>query len=165
GGTLDCPDCVSAGEACGGAGIPGVCGSPSSACVPKTCAPAGVAYQYCGDIGDGCGKPLHCPDCPAGDVCGGGGVANVCAKGGSCTPASCVAATGAQYCGDIGDGCGRSLACPLTCPGGQICGAVTPHVCGPDPSTCTPLTSCTPANGQYCGDVGDDCGHVLHCPA
>jgi hypothetical protein len=166
GGRLDCGDCTKDGETCGGGGIPGVCGKPiPPSCMASTCAAPGGTYQYCDAIGDGCGHVLSCGDCPAGEVCGGGGIPNVCAKGASCTAATCEAANGTRYCGDIGDGCGRKLSCPATCPAGQVCGAVTPHVCGPDPTTCTVNTSCTVVNGQYCGDVGDGCGHLLHCPA
>ena len=54
-----------------GTGITGVCGDPN--CMPITCNPAGGG-QYCGQIGNGCGKAL---DCPA--TCPGGGSAPSCA--------------------------------------------------------------------------------------
>src|SRR6185436_2148895 len=113
--------------------------------------------------------PLNCPACPAGQVCGGGGIANVCAQGASCPGMSCNDQTGKQLdCGMLGDGCGRPLNCPGSCPAGQQCGAVTAHVCGPDQTLCqsTKITSCTlPNNEQYCGTIGDNCGHELVCPS
>jgi hypothetical protein len=124
-----------------------------------TCTSAGG--QFCGNIGDGCGRVLACGDCPAGQMCGAAGTANVCAPTpGSCNPLTCTTATG-KYCGTIGDGCGRSLPCG-DCPTGQACGAAAPNVCAPIPSTCTPLT-CQAATGKYCGMIGDGCGKMLDC--
>src|SRR5439155_5466289 len=116
--------------------------------------------RYCGKIGDGCGKTLDCGDCTSGLTCGGGGTPGVCgAAAGACTPLSCQQ-PGGQYCGKIGDGCGKALDCGA-CPAGQTCGgAGTANVCAP--SSCTAL-SCIQPSGNYCGDVGDSCGKILHC--
>lgn len=46
-------------------------------CVPSTCAKQGF---NCGRAGDGCGGILDCGTCVAPETCGGGGVAEVCAK-------------------------------------------------------------------------------------
>jgi len=159
--TMDCAGCPT-GQTCGGGGTAGVCGSTPANCVPLTCQQ--VNGQYCGTIGDGCGSQLVCPACPTGQVCGGGGVANVCAPGAGCVAGTCTATNGGQYCGSIGDGCGRPLSCG-GCAAGQVCGAVNPNVCGPDPATCTKITSCTSATGQYCGTIGDGCGGSLACPS
>ncbi len=35
----------------------------------------------------------------------------------------------------------------------------------PDRPPCTPtVVDCNPAGGQYCGDIGDGCDGVIHCP-
>jgi hypothetical protein len=77
GGTAMCGDCPK-GQTCGDGspdgGIAHVCFDPN--CKPIAC--SGPGYQFCGSIGDGCGKPLSCPDCMAPKTCGGGGTKNVC---------------------------------------------------------------------------------------
>jgi hypothetical protein len=152
---LDCGACP-AGQICG-AKTSGVCAPDPGSCTPLTCQTA--SGRYCGSIGDGCGGTLACGDCPTGQTCGGAGIANVCgAPAGTCTATTCTP-TGGRYCGDIGDGCGKALACG-GCPSGQTCNA---GVCGP-PAGCTALT-CTPAGGRYCGNVGDGCGGTLACGA
>ena len=45
----------------------------------------------------------------------------------------CVSELG-SYCGTIGDGCGGALECG-DCPGNQVCGLYTDHVCAPAPGT------------------------------
>ncbi|HEY0707157.1 MAG TPA: hypothetical protein VGG33_10180, partial [Polyangia bacterium] len=156
--TIDCGACPS-GDTCGGGGIANVCGRPGNTCQPITCAQTNG--QYCGKIGDGCGKTIDCGACPAGEICGAGGVSGVCAKPvGSCQQLACVQA-GGQYCGVVGDGCGKSIDCGA-CPAGQTCGGGgTPGVCG-TATACTPL-SCTQATGKYCGKVGDGCGKTVDC--
>jgi hypothetical protein len=75
GDVLQCGDCP-AGQACGGGGAPGQCGTPDGgACVPLTCADQGAT---CGVTGDGCGNVIQCGPCPAGQSCGGGGTPFVC---------------------------------------------------------------------------------------
>jgi hypothetical protein len=77
GGLETCPDCMVAGETCGGSGTPHVCGAASDAgCQPVKC--MGPGYRYCGVIGDGCGKSQDCGTCPGGQTCGGAGTDNVC---------------------------------------------------------------------------------------
>jgi hypothetical protein len=89
---LACP-AQAAGSACGpvadgcgsvnqcacAAGTPcvnGKCGAP--VCTPRTCADAAA---NCGQVADGCGALLSCGTCLAPQVCGGGGIANVCGGG------------------------------------------------------------------------------------
>jgi hypothetical protein len=157
---LACGDACPAGQTCGGGGVSGVCGAPVGACTPVTCTQPGG--QYCGKIGNGCQGSIDCPACPAGEECGGAGIANVCGKpAGSCTALTCATSSG-RYCGNIGDGCGKPLACG-DCPAGQTCGgAGIPNVCGPPAGSCTALT-CTPNGGKYCGVIGDGCGKALDC--
>jgi hypothetical protein len=92
---------------CGGCGDAGVCGAvqpnrcaPLDLCQLRTCTGAGAT---CGLLGDGCGGLLaSCGSCPAGLLCGSGGVSNQCGSdvpdAGACTglclrQASCDAAT------------------------------------------------------------------------
>jgi hypothetical protein len=145
GGMLHCGDCTVAGETCGGAGTANVCG----VCMPKTCTSAtdeGGTLQRCGDVDDGCGKKITCGDCTtAGETCGGGGTANICAV---CVPKTCEDLK--RICGEADDGCGHKLACP-GCAVGQIC--------------LTNGTCCQPKACGTCGATGDDgCGGVLSCP-
>ena len=77
GGTLDCGSCT-APDTCGGGGVLFTCGggSGSAACTPRTCSQTGA---QCGVVADGCGGlTADCGTCPSGQVCGGGGVANMC---------------------------------------------------------------------------------------
>src|SRR5947209_2255070 len=67
-------------------------------CVPTTCMALG---KTCGTIADGCGQTIPCGTCPAGQSCGGGGVAGKCAS--SCVPLTC--AQQSLTCGPAGDGC------------------------------------------------------------
>jgi hypothetical protein len=149
------PDCP-AGETCG-ATMPNVCGSGTggdggpkgdggSTCTPKTCMQLG--YD-CGEAVS-CGTVINCnangsttPDCPAGQVCGGNGMANQCVGGVSsdgganCTPKTCA---GLGYnCGLASNGCNGTINCNANgstttpdCPSGEICGySGVPNVCGP----------------------------------
>jgi hypothetical protein len=140
-------------------------GPPTSTCTPKTCAsfPTGT----CGQQGDACGGlTADCGPCPAGQVCGGGGVHNVCGApdAGTCTPKTCTDYPG--LCGQQADGCGN-LTSTCTCPSGQTCGGGgTAGVCGAPPA-CTRLT-CT-AYPNTCGVQSDGCGGLTSdcnpCPA
>jgi hypothetical protein len=125
-------------------------GGPS--CTPLTCG------NYCGDIGDGCGRKLTCATCAAGKECRGG----LCVDPG-CVPLTCNAGMNVRYCGTVGDGCGGTLDC-MTCPNNGTCGGTgyDPHVCN-DP-TCV-KTSCRPMGGQYCGTIGNNCGGTQDCGA
>jgi hypothetical protein len=76
GGKLLCGGC-NGQDTCGGGGVPFTCGHGGPTCMPRTCDDAGAK---CGQIADGCGDLTpDCGNCPMGDVCGGGGVANQCA--------------------------------------------------------------------------------------
>jgi len=131
---IDCGDCP-AGQLCGGAGTPNVCGGDPT-CVALTCDNAGG--RFCGMIGDGCGKSLDCGACPGDQICGGAGAANVCGGGPSCVPRTCQQPTG-KYCGQIGDGCGKTLDCG-GCAAGDTCGGSgIPGVCGNPMGACTGL--------------------------
>ena len=158
---LDCGDCTG-GMACGAGGTPNVCAKAPGTCTPLTCDQAGG--RYCGKIGDGCGRPLDCGDCPTGQTCGGDGTPGVCGSGsGMCTALTC-APTGGRFCGNIGDGCGHALDCG-TCPSGQTCGGNgKTNVCAGMLGGCTPLT-CDQPNGRFCGVVGNGCGLPLDCGA
>jgi hypothetical protein len=89
GGVVDCGSCT-APDTCGGGGTVFTCGGGSGSggtCTPRTCAAAGA---QCGVVSDGCnGLTPSCGTCPAGQTCGGGGVANVCA-GPACTSGLCL---------------------------------------------------------------------------
>lgn len=140
------PDCTP-GETCGGAG-PNVCGS--SSCTPVTCPLTG---KNCGVLSDGCSAVLQCGVCPAGQICGGGGVANVC----GCTPNNAAACAG-KDCGPAVNNCGQSVDCgkcsaPLTCGAGGAS-----NKCGCVKATCAAL-------GKTCGDIPDGCGGKLSCPS
>jgi hypothetical protein len=153
------PDCP-AGQTCG-ASTPNVCGGTSGldggpngdggTCTPQTCVQLG--YD-CGEAVS-CGTIINCnangstttPDCPAGQVCGGGGKANQCAGGvtsdggSNCTPKTCAQL--GYNCGLSSDGCAGTLNCNANgstttpdCPTGQICGyGSIPNVCGPTGTT------------------------------
>ncbi|HTQ44248.1 MAG TPA: hypothetical protein VMI75_15920 [Polyangiaceae bacterium] len=95
--TPDCPP----GQICGGNGmanqcVGGVSPDGSVNCTPKTC--AGLGYT-CGLASDGCNGTINCnangstttPDCPTGEICGYGGVPNVC--GPSSTSSGCEGGT------------------------------------------------------------------------
>jgi hypothetical protein len=102
--------------------------SDAAPCKPTTC---DAESKNCGSMPDGCGGVLKCGSCNAPEVCGGGGVANVCGAG-SCTPTTCSAE--GKNCGTISDGCGDVLSCgsctaPETCGGGgvaNVCGGSKP---------------------------------------
>jgi hypothetical protein len=128
GNLLDCGSCPN-GQTCGGGGVAGQCGAPNAdagSCVPTTCTQQNIA---CGPTGDGCGNLIQCGDCPAGQTCGGGGVAGQCGT----PPVGCVPLTCQQQgfnCGPAGDGCGNLIQCG-TCDSSQTCGGGgTPGVCG-----------------------------------
>ena len=124
-------------------------------CTPKTCTDQMIG---CGPAGDGCGGPLDCGLCPAGQTCGGGGTPSQCGAP-SCTPINCLAQ--GLSCGPAGDGCGNPLNCG-SCPMGQTCGGGgKAGVCGNQ--MCTPKT-CTD-QGLNCGPAGDGCGLPLDCGA
>jgi hypothetical protein len=176
-----------AGEECGGAGTPNVCGSSNvttlsdgavvsndsgvSVCVPFTtteaCAASGGG-SLCGPVSNGCGGTITCPACTGTDSCGGGGVASVCGHP-ACVEipqaTACANPAGGTYCGLVSNGCGGNWQCS-TCTGSNTCGGGgVASMCGQPP--CTPLTECpiNPANGlRYnCGPWPDGCGNTIEC--
>ena len=157
GGTLDCGmACPRAGWVCDH----NICKGDLT-CKPLTCAASSVD-NYCGAIGDGCGGTLDCGStCPKdGWVCNSG----LCKAGpvAHCVPKTCTTASGDEYCGEIGDGCGSTLDCPATCTkDGWTCQS---NLCKAGPTAnCVPR-SCATANGdQYCGEIGDGCGSTVDC--
>ena len=156
GAVMNCGDCP-AGQTCGGAGTPGLCGVRD--CTPVSCdSPGG---RFCGRIGDGCGGMQECGDCPGGQVCGGAGTANLCGGGASCTALTCDS-PGGRFCDRIGNGCGGMLDCGPCPAAGDVCGGRgTPNLCGGG-TGCVPLT-CDSAGGRFCESVGDGCGGMLNC--
>ena len=67
GGALSCPTNCGTGKICDTKN--GLCKGDST-CVPNAACTNGTAYNYCGDVGDGCGGTLHCgSDCGVGQVC------------------------------------------------------------------------------------------------
>ena len=137
---LTCTTCA-AGRECRG----GICVDPG--CVPLTCAAANNV-RYCGIIGDGCGGTLDCLMCPNNGTCGGPGYdPNVC-NDPTCQKFACSPASGGQYCGTIGNGCGgtqdcgacaNGMACPTTGTSAHICPGTTTTL----PPTCTGATKTT----------------------
>jgi hypothetical protein len=100
GGTLRCGDCP-AGSNCGGGGVSHLCGQPADpACQPVACVQPGG--RLCGRVGDGCGRPLECGDCPGGDPCA---ASHVCAAG----PGNADAGAVATLCENL---CKQQKGCP-----------------------------------------------------
>jgi hypothetical protein len=116
----------------------------AEACTPIRCTtPNG---NYCGRIGDGCGRAIDCGLCTDGLTCGGGGTFGVCGAlpdSGACKPTTCQP-VGGTYCGTIGNGCGGTLECG-PCPTGQTCGLNTANVCGKPCPLCPLIPTCTDA--------------------
>ena len=157
GGTLECGDDCFTGWTCG---TDHICKGGPGVCTQTTCG-ASSGDHYCGTIGDKCGGTLDCGlTCPkAGWVCDH----NVC-KGDPNCPAltTCaVVASGDNYCGAIGDGCGGTLDCGPTCPkAGWVCDT---GLCKGPIGVCTPVACTTTSGDQYCGTIGDGCGHSVDC--
>jgi hypothetical protein len=154
--------CGTIGNGCPGGSLAcGACANgytcTNGICIGGASCPAIACGDYCGQIGDGCGRTLTCNSCSGGDACSSG----ICHAPG-CVPLTCNPATGTLYCGQIGDGCGGTLDCG-SCPGGMACGSGGVAGLCIDPN-CTKVT-CTPAGGQYCGTIGDGCGGTLDCGA
>ena len=130
-------------------------GNGTMCLTPASCKPTGG--QWCGEIGNNCGGKVTCPNCEGDWICKD----NACIGPPSCQRVTCENA-GGRYCGVLGDGCGGTLDCGA-CPDGGTCGGGgIEHLC--KPANCTPRM-CTDATsgGQYCGDIGDGCGGILHC--
>jgi hypothetical protein len=152
--------CGTIGNGCPGGSLAcGACANgytcTNGICVGGASCPAIACGDYCGQIGDGCGRTLTCGGCSASNQCNSG----ICHAPG-CVPLTCNPATGTLYCGKIGDGCGGTLDCG-SCPGSMACGSGGVAGLCIDPN-CKPVT-CTPTGGQYCGMIGDGCGGTLAC--
>lgn len=146
--------CAVAGEICGGAGEPDICGPGTSACEPQTAEACG---DLCGSISDGCGGVIQCATCTAPEVCGVK-VASHCDSV-VCRPRTCASLD--ATCGKIADGCGAELDCG-TCVGPATCGGGgTPNRCGG--AVCVPLTKAQVCLPGRCGQQSDGCGGVLDC--
>jgi hypothetical protein len=139
--------------------------STTSTCTPKSCGQQGL---NCGPASDSCGNLIDggCGTCSNGQLCGGGGVSNVCGlpDGGACTMISCTSQ--GFNCGMAGDGCGGTQNCG-NCPAGETCGGGgQAGVCG-KPDGCAPLTC--QQQGIVCGEAGDGCGGTItscgNCPS
>ncbi len=139
GGALICSSNCGAGKTCDTA--TGLCVGDST-CTRLTSCANGTDYNYCGQIGDGCGGTLLCTtNCGAGKVCDT--TTNLCKGDASCVPIQCTTANGGQYCGGpIGDGCGGTLNCPTACANGAPCGTTTPNVCEPCGNLCLKRVQC-----------------------
>jgi hypothetical protein len=118
GNLLQCGSCPT-GQTCGGAGVPGQCGT--SNCTPATCASLGAT---CGQVADGCGGlTADCGQCGPNKSCNNG----TCQT--TCVPLTCQQANAA--CGQVADGCGGLTPDCGTCPIGQTCGGSgVPNQCG-----------------------------------
>jgi hypothetical protein len=133
----------------------------------------------CGTILNGCNATLQCGRCRAADeVCGGGGIANVC--GPLCDGAECGAglycalwwpSTTAHTCCGAAQLC-NGMCCPsdATCVADTCCFSPCNGVCCSDPDTCggggvPGVCGCTPAQcgPTDCGAIADGCGATLHC--
>jgi hypothetical protein len=107
--------------------------------------------NYCGSIGDGCGRSFDCGACPSGFTCGGAGTPNICTASADASlppDAGCTSTCrppGGLYCGTIGTGCGGTLDCGA-CPTGQVCGLKTPNVCGAPCPLCPMVPTCSDAS-------------------
>ena len=156
---------IDCGDNCAGLKSGWVCDTATNACVggpgckPLACDGTPNA-RYCGKVGDGCGGTVDCGDTcdafKAGWVCDT--TQGLCGGGPSCVRATCTAAGGGQYCGDIGDGCGGTLHCG-NCPGSGTCsGNICPVTsCG---AMCAAQVKCTSGTTSITGVVYDPAGKV-----
>lgn len=173
GGQLDCESSVMTacptGQSCGGAGVPGQCGTATQTCTPIA---ANVACAgKCGVQSDGCGGVYTCSaenggqTCNAalGETCGGAGVINQCGAP-PCVPKTtaeaCPGSGGMKSCGQQPNGCGGLIDCG-GCDAGQQCGLFQASICGTIP-TCAPTPIGT-ACANKCGSVPDGCGGSYSC--
>jgi hypothetical protein len=130
--------------------------SAGGTCTPMTKAQAcaGMGNQ-CGFVTDGCGKTVNCGDCPTGQECATGGVANRCNK--PPRPAVCIAE--GRECGTTIDACKSSVDCG-SCSAGYKCSDA-----GKCEKVCVPKV-CDDLKGppRVCGwKVPDQCGGFLNC--
>jgi len=181
GGEIDCGTCAT-GEQCEYASTGNLC----KPIPPTSCVQVGIATacaNTCGMTGDGCGGQYDCEGSvslsacalkiPAGQTCGGGGVAGECGSGSQSCVKLDVATVCEGKCGNQSDGCGGAYTCSGD-NGGQTCNALAGETCGGggEASTCgkpacvakTPDVLC-PATGveKSCGKQPDGCGALVDC--
>jgi hypothetical protein len=139
GGIVDCGNECPPGEYCGVRGVANRCDPPE---VPYECE---IEVWECGDLLSVCSEtPVHCGDCPEGEVCN---------SNHKCGP-PCESRTCAYYsdgCGSqLDDGCEGTLNCP--CTGEFSCNSTLPGEVG----TCEELNNCadytTSVAGQPCSN-------------
>ncbi len=157
------PDgCEGEGIDCGACALPRKCGAEGLdycgngvECTPRTCTDTQGVVR-CGKIADGCGGGLiDCGGCPDGQVCGGGGTANVC----GCTPQTCDKLQ--LVCGTHTERrCGTEIYCGGCAPG-ETC--VEGRRCAAEP--CVPDADSTVCSPGTCGMTTDSCGVAVACPA
>jgi N-acetylmuramoyl-L-alanine amidase len=123
--------------------------APPVECKPKTCAQLDA---NCGSVPDGCDGKIECGECPAGQICGGGGP-NVCGSE-ECLPKTCVQVN--AQCGWASDGCSMAMDCGSCAPPQTCGGAGEPNVCGCTAKSCSQL-------GANCGTLPDGCEGTLSC--
>ena len=148
------PDAAEAGDdaAAAEAGDDAAPEAGPEACVAGTCDSLG---KNCGPTPDGCGGTLACGTCPATQLCGGGGVPNVC---GGCVPDTCE--SHGFKCGTMDDGCGNTIVCgpaPTNTGANANCEAMGLSElwqCGgaaaAEPEFAPPFPSCQPYYYYYC---------------
>jgi hypothetical protein len=147
GALVDCGGCA-VGMACGGGGVPNVCGLGT--CVPSC---VGIA---CG-ASDGCGSVCTEGACGDGQRC----VSNVCV----CDTTSCTGCCSAETCepGTDNAACGHGGGACQTCAAAAICGTGDCGTCGGNGQMCCAGSSC--ASPLTCGGGGQAavCGCTPSC--
>jgi hypothetical protein len=141
----NCNQPVSCGECDGG--IP--CANNSCGCVPEPVATT-CGSKGCGTATNNCGQLVSC------------GVSGACSD-----PAAACMADGtccvddgsacALRCGsvEVTNNCGKTVGCPSTCAGANVCIGTT--CCVPDALEVT-------CAGVECGRVTNNCGQLVTCP-
>jgi hypothetical protein len=152
GGSLVCGADCAAGQVCDSA--TGLCKGGAS-CTPITACTNGTLFNYCGNIGNGCGGSINCPTiCGTGKVCDT--ATGLCKGDASCVPLTCKTSTGGQYCGGtVGDGCGGSMTCTDTCPTGTTCAN---NVCVCSAGLVCQVAHCDTGSTTVSGKVYDPAG-------
>lgn len=119
---------------------------PKPPCEPQTCEDRG---KDCGSLDDGCGNSLGCGECTAPEVCGGGGVDNVCA---TCAPRCQGRECGPDGCGGKCGSCAQGEYCDPQ--PGQCVGCRSDADCAANPAG----TRCEPARKVCVACLSDaDC--------
>lgn len=167
-----CTACGASGQPCCASSLcnaglscsAGTCG----ACTPQSDTEF-CGTRQCGSFSglDNCNTPrtvASCGTCTAPYICGGDGTANMCRL---CTPESDL-----EMCQRLGKNCGtfsdfdrcgnpKTATCPTPCPVPQVCGAITPNVCG----CSSVVATCVDFPNQCAAALVDGCGNTLDCSA